>query len=319
MPSTTSEVPTPRLGKLPAQPARPQLKLTPVLAGAALPAPPDAVDWQDDRIVWPMYANDTWGDCVWAEIGHAINQATYYATDTEVEVTDQDVLKGYSDVTGFSPNAGPSGSNPTDNGTYVQDAMKYWRKTGVGGHKIVAYASLDVSNLTEIKQAVALFGSISVGLNFPASAMTQFNQGEPWDVVRGAKVEGGHCVLVGAYDKDGAGLVTWGAETKMTWRFWQKYVDEAWVYFDRDGLKKAGAYFTGATSFYALGDQFAELTGDPNPVPAQQPTPVPSPPPSPTPAPDPRLAQAAVLAGQLSTLMQPWAPTTNVTSDTEGV
>lgn len=295
------------LGKRHAQPARPQLRLSPLFHEAALPAPPPAVDWQDDRIVWPMYGNDTWGDCVFAEIGHAVNQATYYASGVEVQPTDADVLKGYSAVTGFDPNAGPPGSNPTDRGTYVQDAMKYWRKTGVAGHKIVAYASLNVADLDEIRHAIALFGSISVGLNFPASAMAQFDRGETWDVVRGAKVEGGHCVLAGAYDKDGVGVVTWGAETRMTWRFWQKYVDEAWVYLDEDGLTKAGGYFAGAPSLYALGVQFAELTGEKNPIP--QPSPVPSPPPSPTPPPapglDPRLVQAAQLMGE-------WAHDNNV-------
>ncbi|MFF7881072.1 hypothetical protein ACH40F_07655 [Streptomyces sp. NPDC020794] len=295
-----------RLGKLPAQPARPHLKLSAVLRDR-LAAPPASADWQADTIQWPMYGNADWGDCVFAEIGHAVNQATFYATGTEVEPTDKDILGAYSKVTGFNPNAGPPGNNPTDQGTNVQDAMAFWRKTGIAGHKIVAYASLDVSNLTEIRQAIALFGSISIGFNFPDSAMNQFNNGQPWDVVTGATIEGGHCVLAGAYDKNGVGVVTWGAETKMTWRFWHAYVDEAWVALDEDGLEKAGAYFTGAPSFYALGEEFAALTNEPNPIPAPQPTPsptpqptpVPTPPPapapSPAPAPDPRLVQAHAL------------------------
>lgn len=273
--STTPTLRRP-LGKRHAQPARPQLRLTQVFQEANLPAPPPAVDWQDDRIVWPMYGNDSWGDCVWAEIGHAVNQATYYATGAEVQPTETDILKAYSAVTGFDVNAGPPGSNPTDRGTYLQDAMKYWRKTGVAGHKIVAYASLDVANLDEIRHAIALFGSISIGIQFPNSAMNQFNAGQVWDVVPGAKVEGGHCVLAGAYDKDGVGIVTWGAETKATWRFWSHYVDEAWVYFDKDGLKKAGEYFTGVASFYELGQTFAALTGEKNPVPQPAPKPTPS-------------------------------------------
>lgn len=298
-----------RLGKLPAQPARPHLKFSAVLQ-ERLTAPPAAADWQDDTIVWPMYGNADWGDCVFAEVGHAVNQATFYATGAEVEPTDSDILGGYSAVTGFNPNAGPPGNNPTDQGTNMQDAMTYWRKTGIGGHKIVAYAALNVSNLTEIKQAISLFGSISIGFNFPDSAMDQFNSGEIWDVVKGATIEGGHCVLAGAYDKTGVGVVTWGAETRMTWAFWRKYVDEAWLYFDLDGLKKAGSYFTGAASFYALGGEFAALTGETNPIPAPQPqpAPVPTPPPSPAPAPDPRLAEAAVAAQELADLMRPWAP-----------
>jgi hypothetical protein len=291
------------LGKLPAQPARPHLKLSAVLRDR-LANPPATADWQADTIAWPMYGNDSWGDCVWAETGHAINQLTFYATGVEVEPTERDILTGYSAVTGFDPNAGPPGNNPTDQGTYIQDAMAYWRKTGIAGHKIVAYAALDVANLNEVRQAIALFGSISIGLNFPGSAMDQFNAGQPWDVVRGATVEGGHCVLAGAYDKDGVGVVTWGAETRMTWAFWKKYVDEAWVVLDADGMKKAGVYFTGAPSFYALGQQFAALTGGPNPIP--QPGPAPTPPPSPTPATDPRLVQVA-------DLMRSWAHDNHVT------
>lgn len=301
-----------RLGKLPAQPARPHVEIS-TLLGEVEADPPPSCDWQSDSIVWPMYGNADWGDCVFAEIGHSINQLTFYAAGSEVQPTDADILGGYSDVTGFDPNAGPPGNNPTDQGTYVQDAMKYWRATGVGGHRIIAYASLDVSNLAEIKKAIAIFGSVSVGMNFPSSAMDQFNREQVWDVVRGARNAGGHCVLVGAYGSGRFGLVTWGSETEMTEAFWKKYVDEAWVVLDAEGLRKAGEYFTGSVSLYALGEQFAGLTGEDNPVAPPQPVPVPTPPPSPTPAPDSRLAEAAVLAQQLSKMMQPWVPGDNET------
>jgi hypothetical protein len=257
-------------GKLPAQPARPQLKLSAVLR-ERLAIPPAAMDWQDDRIVWPMYGNDQVGDCTCAGVGHLVNQLTYYGSGSEVQPTDSSVLDMYSAITGYDP-AKPA----SDTGAYCQDVLACWRKTGLEGHKITAYASLDVSNLVEVKQAIALFGTVYVGLSFPDSAMTQFDNAQPWDVVRGAKVEGGHCVIVGAYGNGKLGLVTWGAETTMTEAFWRKYVDEAWVVLDADGMKKAGVYFTGAPSFYALGQQFAALTGESNPIPTPKPTPTPS-------------------------------------------
>jgi hypothetical protein len=246
------------------------LKLSAVLR-ERLAIPPAAMDWQDDRIVWPMYGNDQVGDCTCAGVGHLVNQLTYYGSGSEVQPTDSSVLGMYSAITGYDPTKPAS-----DTGAYCQDVLAYWRKTGLEGHKITAYASLDVSNLTEIKQAIALFGTVYVGLSFPDSAMTQFDNDQPWDVVRGAKVEGGHCVIVGAYGSGKLGLVTWGAETTMTEAFWKKYVDEAWVVLDTDGMKKAGVYFTGAPSFYALGQQFAALTGEPNPIPTPKPTPTPS-------------------------------------------
>ncbi len=260
-----------RLGKLPAQPARPHVEIS-TLLGEVEADPPPSCDWQSDSIVWPMYGNADWGDCVFAEIGHSINQLTFYAAGSEVQPTDAEILGGYSDVTGFDPNAGPPG-----------------------------------------KKAIAIFGSVSVGMNFPSSAMDQFNREQVWDVVRGARNAGGHCVLVGAYGSGRFGLVTWGSETEMTEAFWKKYVDEAWVVLDAEGLRKAGEYFTGSASLYALGEQFAGLTGEDNPVAPPQPVPVPTPPPSPTPAPDSRLAEAAVLAQQLSKMMQPWVPGDNET------
>ncbi|MFG2970911.1 hypothetical protein ACGFZS_47345 [Streptomyces sp. NPDC048288] len=266
------------LGKLPAQPARPQLRLSAVLQ-ERLAAPPASCDYQSDIITWPMYANDSVGDCTCAGVGHMVNQLTFYGSGTEIQPTEKNVLGMYSAITGYTP------TNPdSDTGAYCQDVLGYWRKTGLEGHKIVAYASLDVSDLTEVKQAIATFGTVYVGMSFPDSAMDQFNAGETWDVKRGARVEGGHCVIVGAYGNKKFGLVTWGAETEMTEAFWKKYVDEAWVVLDADGLTKAASYFTGAPSFYALGVQFATLTGEANPIPEPQPQPTPEPSPTPTPA-----------------------------------
>ncbi|MFF5029256.1 hypothetical protein ACFY2J_34235 [Streptomyces collinus] len=276
-----------RLGKLPAQPARPQLRLSPVLA-ERLAAPPAAADWQSDSITWPMYGNATIGDCTCAGVGHMVNQLTFYGSGVEKLPAEKSVIDMYSAITGYDP-AKPG----SDTGAYCQDVLAYWRKTGLEGHRIVAYASLDVSNLNEVRQAIALFGTVYVGLTVPDSAMEQFNAGEPWDVVKGSRPEGGHCVIVGAYDRGTFGLVTWGTETTMTEAFWRAYVDEAWVVLDADGLKAAGVYFTGAPSWYALGEQYAALTGETNPLPQPpSPTPPPTPTPSPTPALDPHLVAA---------------------------
>lgn len=270
-----------RGGKLPAQPARPQLTFSAVIR-ERVAAPPASADWQDNGIVWPMYGNDIVGDCTCAGVGHLVNQLTFYGSGTEVQPTEKNVIAMYSAITGYNPKRPAS-----DTGAYCQDVLAYWRKTGLEGHKIMAYASLDVSNLTEIKQAIALFGTVYIGMTFPDSAMDQFNAGEVWDVVKGARNEGGHCVIVGAYGDGKFGLVTWGAEAEMTEAFWKKYVDEAWVVLDTDGLAKAGAYFAGAPSFYDLGEQFAALTGDPNPIPQPvDPTPIPDPDPTPPPPDD---------------------------------
>jgi hypothetical protein len=55
----------------------------------------------------------------------------------------------------------------TDQGTVVQDGMAYWRKTGLGGHRIAVFAEVAVDDLDEVKTATHLFGSVGVGFAFP--------------------------------------------------------------------------------------------------------------------------------------------------------
>jgi len=270
-----TRAPRHKYGKRPAQPARPHLTFSPVLA--ELPTPPGEVDFQSNTIQWPMYGNDTVGDCTCAAVGHVINQLTFYAVGNEYEPTTAHVLAMYSAITGYNPK-----DPDTDTGAYCQDVLAYWRKTGLEGHKIVAYAALDVSNLTEVHQAIAAFGSVYIGFNVTDAAENAFDAGKVWDVKKGSQDLGGHCVPVGAYSsvKKTLSGVTWAEEFTMTEAYWKQNVDEAWVILDQDGLNKALAYFAGSATFYDLGQIFAALTGQTNPVP--QPVPVP---PVPTPTP----------------------------------
>lgn len=267
-----------RGGKLSAQPARPHLRLGSYLT-AELPAPPATIDWLSGVADWPMYGNDTIGDCTAAAVGHSVEQFTRYGSGTTVEVSDADVIGLYSAVTGYNPDD-PS----SDTGAYCQDVLNYWRKNGIGGgHQIVAFASVDVGNPTEVKQAINLFGEVYLGFNFPASAMDQFNAGKPWDVVKGSRIEGGHCVIVGGYDATYLAAVTWGATQLMTPAFWAKYVDEAYVIITRDWVDQQTGNDAAGINLYALGQDFATLTGQANPIPAPQPQPTPTPTPTPTP------------------------------------
>lgn len=269
-----------KLGKLPYDPSKPHLPLSPHLdahaAASAPPAVPDIVDYLSQVADWPMYGNADWGDCVEADIGHAVETITAYGQGATVTVTDDDVLGAYSAITGFNPNAGPPGDNPTDQGTNMQDAMNWWRTTGMAGHRIVAFAKVDHTNDTELKAALNLFGVLCVGFAFPASAMTQFDNHQPWSVVTGSPIEGGHAVHV-AYDSTTIPqwrCVTWAAVQAMTGAFWQAYVDEVWVPISQEWVNAAGASPTGL-DLSGLGEQFAELTGEPNPFPSPAPPPGP--------------------------------------------
>ena len=259
-----------RGGKLPAQPARPQLRLEKYVT-AELPDPPESCDWQAavDAVGWPMYGNDQIGDCTFAEIGHHIQLVTMAATGSAVRVADSAVLAGYEAVSGYRP-----GDASTDVGCRMADVMGYWRNTGVGGHQILAYASIRPGNTKLVQQAIALFGGVSIGMNVPKSAEDQFNSGEPWDYVRGSRSLGGHCVLIGAYSPGKWKAVTWGTEQEMTQAFYQHEVDEVWLPVTIDWLRD-GESPTGI-DMQTLGADYAALTGKANPFTDLPPSPKPA-------------------------------------------
>jgi len=257
-----------KLGKLPAQPGRPHLKLTPTLG--QLPDPPAEVD--NGAGQYPMYANDHLGDCVEAGLGHQVGQYTRVSSGTEVLFSDDQIIAAYSAITGYTP-----GDENTDEGTYTQDAMTWWRKTGLEGHKIVLFASIRLTDVKALKQAIWAFGGVGIGFNFPAYAMDQFNAGQPWDVQRqNAQIEGGHYVLATGYDEKYLNVKTWGAEQEMSWAFLAKYADEAWVVLTEEMVGAAGSFLPGV-DLYGLGEDFSQLTGQSNPFPEPAPAPTPVP------------------------------------------
>jgi hypothetical protein len=266
-----------RLGRLPNDPSKPRLKLAPHL-DTAVPPNPAVVDWLSRVDSWPMYGNDRYGDCVWAMIGHLIEAFSTYGGGSTVTVPEQALLDGYTAVTGFDP-SDPS----TDNGTVIQDALAYWLKVGVAGHKILAYAEVDIHNQTEVDAAINVFGALCLGVNLPNSAMDQFNAGQPWTVVTpDGGIDGGHAVPVGYYSTPGetVRVVTWARTQDVADAWWAQYVEEAWVVVAPEWLDATGHSPEGV-DLHGLGEDFAVLTGKPNPFPVQPtpgPTPVPAPP-----------------------------------------
>lgn len=295
-----------RGGRLPNDPSKRRLRLKNYLT-AAPDQVPETVDYISNVTGWPMYANDQWGDCVWAMIGHIIEAVTAYASNP-VTPTEEALLKGYSDVTGFDPDAGPPGENPTDQGTVIQDALEYWRKVGIElpngkRHKILGFAQVDHQDLAEVDSGLWKFCHLAIGMNFPSTAMDQFNAGEDWDVVPGAVDEGGHAISYGRRQPGKGTVITWAKPQNLTPQFWAKYVEEAWVVACPELVDDD---FPEGVDTAKLNSDFESLTGEPGPFPVQpkpqpgpSPTPPPDPDPSPTPSPipvddaDQRLARAA--------------------------
>jgi hypothetical protein len=235
-----------KLGKKPAEPRPTDFRFAELASEVALPDVPSRFGHGRAYSDWLMLGNDQYGDCVWAGAAHEHMLFGKTIHHEDVPFDDQCVLGDYSAVTGFNP-ADPS----TDQGTNVHDALSYRRQTGIADsngnrHLIGAYVALDPKNWEHLEQATYIFGAVGIGFEFPASAMDQFKNGKPWDVVAGSNIEGGHYVpVVGSVDSPNeATAITWGKRQVFTRAFYEQYNDESWVYITPEELQN-GAGFHG--------------------------------------------------------------------------
>jgi hypothetical protein len=236
-------MPTLKLGKKPATDDSRDLLFSTYLDATKLPAVPTQFGHEAlfGPKAWGMLGNDEWGDCAWAGPAHETMLLTKEG-GKPASFTTAGVLSDYSAGTGFDPHSGAPGHNPTDKGSDVRAVLKYRRKTGIidaaeKRHKIGAFVKLEPKNLTHVYQALYLFQAVGIGIEFPGTAMEQFNEGKPWSVVPGAQIEGGHYVCcVGK--RANIDIVTWGALQQMTVEFFEQYCDEAWVYISTEDLSK---------------------------------------------------------------------------------
>jgi hypothetical protein len=289
-------------GRLPFDPAKPKLMLAPRISKLAAAA--EHVDNMSGVDVWPMYGNDTCGDCTIATKGHAIQLASRYGAGTEITLSSVVILEDYIRQSGYDPTTGRN-----DTGLVVQNVLNDWRKVGTDGHKALAFAFIQPTDRDTIEQAIELFGWVYLGIDFPKFAMDQFNAGEPWDVSnRNTEIEGGHAIPSAYYDisDNKFKVVTWGASQEMTEAFWERYVEESWAVILPEWLNANGTSPTGL-DLYGLGADLAQLTGGDNPFPEPEPEPGPSPaPPPPTPTPDPTPTPEPSADDELAKVLQAW-------------
>lgn len=226
-----------KLGKLTAR-HDPRALLLASYVTPALPAPPATCDVSDKITSWGMMQNDQVGDCTCAAAGHLLMEWTANAGKKMFTPTDKQIIAAYSAITGYNPTTGAN-----DNGANEVDVLNYWRQTGIAGHKIGAFVSLEPSNHTHVMDGVYIFEGCYIGLSLPTSAQAQVQNHQPWSVPPGGTTGdgkpgswGGHAVPVVAYDSRGVTCVTWGALQSMTWSFWEAYCEEAYAILSNDYL-----------------------------------------------------------------------------------
>ena len=184
---------------------------------------------------WGMLGNDLYGDCVEADDGHYLMLRTANA-GTIVAPTTAQVLALYSAETGFNPND-PSSDQGTDEGSDCQ----FMCTTGLLGHKANATGFVNPQNISHLKWCIQLFGGCKFGVNFPQSAMDQFNAGQPWTAVQNdGGIIGGHDVLGVKYDGTWFYVITWGQVQQVAPAWILKYAEEAHVLLFADWIEDNG-------------------------------------------------------------------------------
>lgn len=222
-----------QLGKRPAREDPRTLKLKLFLT--ALPTIPYEFDLSSPLVLpTPMFANDSWGDCVIAGRAHQTLRFEACEQNKLIEITDDDVLREYwKEGRRFICDKRP------DRGLVLLDSLTAWRKRGWyldRFYNIYAFGKVNPQDVDLVRATLYLFNGANIGLSLPLSAKSQFNK-EVWHCVPGQSALpgswGGHCVhLKPKCDYEGLYCVTWGKEQKMTWDFLFNYCDEFYGVLD---------------------------------------------------------------------------------------
>lgn len=242
-----------KLGRLPAKHDPRTLLLASYLDLSALPfSIPDSCDYSHKVQDWGMLCNDRVGDCTVAAAGHLIMSWAAYNNKQAPTVNDGTVMTEYEALTGYNPQ-----TRINDTGCYELNVLNRWVQTGICGHKIAAYVAIEPKNATHIKASVYLFGGAYIGISCPKTMATQ----EIWSVPPQGPVGdgtpggwGGHAVCIVAYDENYLTCVTWGRLVRMTWGFWNTYVEESYAILSGDWAE--------GTASCPNGFNFAQLMND---------------------------------------------------------
>src|SRR5436190_16768240 len=176
-----------------------------------------------------MYANDVRGDCTCAAAGHMIESWTAAGRGRAVEMSEASVLAAFDRVKSVDPETG-------EEGAVELDVLTYWRRRGIGRHKIAAFAKVPVYDHQLVRAATYLFGGLYIGLSLPLTAKRQTT----WRWTRSLTGRaapgswGGHAVNIVRYSPGSVTCVTWGKLQDMTWPFWDRYCDEAYCILSTD-------------------------------------------------------------------------------------
>jgi len=186
-----------------------------------LPPAPDTLDWSAAVTVpWQMDFNDMEGCCTIAGLAHIIMATS--ANAGKIVIPDADEVDAvYRKLSGYD------GTDATDTGLTEQDAMKYCRQYGLAGQKADAYADINIADVIQLKQSMAIFGPAYIGVWLSDTDIRDFDSGHGWANVSDTTQIGGHAIPIVGYDNSDVEVVTWGRKQPCTWNWLLAHMDEA--------------------------------------------------------------------------------------------
>jgi hypothetical protein len=197
---------------------RPKLHFGKYLNLSTLPTPPGAWTYATKAYsaLAEIYANDTLGCCVTAEILHSIGVFTGNADGgSPLKFTQAQAVAIYSAIGGYVP-----GDPSTDNGCDIDTALEYMQTTGfpTGQNKFAGRLAVDPTNQEKYTAALWLFENLDFGIELPEAWITPFPSapGFHWDVAGAPNPDNGHSFLAVAYDKRNVYPDTWGMLGSMS-------------------------------------------------------------------------------------------------------
>lgn len=242
-----------KYGRTPYDPTKfsPRLEdyITGPLRVAQLPPAKGDIDRASNVNSWPMYENDRLGDCTIAGMAHLFGATAVYGGHPEPIFSDTVITQAYSAVSGYNPVTGAN-----DNGANMQDVLKYMYSSGLRdttgkNHTIAGWAQFgNPVDEVLLAQVLNVFGSVYVGINCPESALTEFDNGQPWTYEPDSPIDGGHAIVLQRRAVGGIGTlryVTWGAVQKATRGFHRNYAEEAYAVVTVDWLQANGQTIQG--------------------------------------------------------------------------
>ncbi len=173
------------------------------------------VSTNDIATLFPMDGNDVYGDCTIAALAHA--QTVYNGLVGVEKVMNATACTSlYFNLTGGQ-----------DSGLDELTVLDYWKSNAINGDQILGFASVNVVNRYEVKQAITLFGGIYIGFQCQANVINEFDWHQWWKP--GPLTQDGHAVYVVGYDEYSVSVLTWGGLQVGSWGWWNECVDEAYA------------------------------------------------------------------------------------------